>query len=97
QELAKKGIRHIDVMCPGFAGDCLETLEEIAMEVRQDFLTAGGRQFGYIPCLNDDPRWLEALADIAEQYLAGWALKADPSDLQAEIARTRALGMGAER
>src|SRR5690606_13471838 len=97
QELAKQGIRRIDVMCPGFASDCLETLEEIAMEVRQDFLSAGGKEFGYIPCLNEDSRWLEALADIAERHLAGWPLNTDPSDPQAGIARARALEMGAER
>ena len=72
QKLAQQGIKRVDVMCPGFSSDCLETLEEIAIEVRDDFLAAGGSEFRYIPCLNDAPVWMHALADIAEQHIAGW-------------------------
>ncbi len=97
QELAKQGVRRIDVMCPGFSSDCLETLEEIAMEVRQDFLAAGGQDFHYIPCLNEEPRWIAALADIAERQLAGWPLEGGFSEAESELGRERALGMGAER
>ena len=71
-QLAKDGIRHIDVICPGFIADCLETLEEIAMEVREEFLHAGGKEFNYIPCLNESPTWMRAMAEIAEQHLIGW-------------------------
>ena len=71
-QLGREGVRRIDVICPGFTSDCLETLEEIAMEVRDEFLHAGGAQFHYIACLNESPPWLAALADIAEQELAGW-------------------------
>ena len=53
--LAQAGTQRVDVVCPGFTGDCLETLEEINMEAREAFLHAGGKSFGYIPCLNDDP------------------------------------------
>ena len=72
KQLAKDGVRHIDVICPGFIADCLETLEEIAIEVREEFLQAGGKEFNYIPCLNESPTWMRALAEIAEQHLIGW-------------------------
>lgn len=72
RELAAQGVRSVDVMCPGFAADCLETLEEIAQEARDAFLKAGGRDFRYVPCLNDSPEWLAALAALAERELAGW-------------------------
>jgi ferrochelatase len=72
QQLGRDGVRRIDVICPGFTSDCLETLEEIAMEVRDEFLHAGGAEFHYIACLNESPPWVEALADLAEQELAGW-------------------------
>lgn len=70
--LAQQGVKRVDVLCPGFPVDCLETLEEIAMEAREAFLHAGGQAFSYIPCLNDDPAWIAALAGIAERHLAGW-------------------------
>ena len=72
EQLAKDGIRNVDVLCPGFVTDCLETLEEINMEVRETFLRAGGQQYHYIPCLNDRPEWITALAAICEQHLQGW-------------------------
>ncbi|MGO4390992.1 ferrochelatase [Variovorax sp. M-6] len=72
RELGAAGVSRVDVMCPGFPADCLETLEEIAMEGRDAFLHAGGKEFRYVPCLNDHPAWITALADIAERHLAGW-------------------------
>lgn len=65
EELARGGLQSVDVICPGFPADCLETLEEISMECREAFLHAGGRNFSYIPCLNERPEWIAALADIA--------------------------------
>ena len=70
--LGKRGTRRVDVVCPGFTGDCLETLEEIAMEGRAAFLASGGKEFHYIPCLNDDPAWISGLRSIAQKHLAGW-------------------------
>jgi ferrochelatase len=98
QELARKGIKRIDVMCPGFTSDCLETLEEIAMEVRQDFLSAGGQEFRYIPCLNEDHRWIEALTGIAESHLSGWTTRheAAPTAEESGISRSHALALGAK-
>ncbi|AVP58261.1 ferrochelatase [Pulveribacter suum] len=74
--LAQAGMRRVDVMCPGFTGDCLETLEEINQEARHAFMEAGGKEFRYIPCLNDDAAWITALSQIAQQHLAGWPLAA---------------------
>ena len=65
-ELAKQGIRRVDVVCPGFVSDCLETLEEIAIEARRAFLGAGGTEFHALPCLNESPEWIAALAKIVE-------------------------------
>jgi protoporphyrin/coproporphyrin ferrochelatase len=68
-ELARQGVREVDVVCPGFAVDCLETLEEIAQENAALFREAGGRTLRYIPCLNDDPAHARALAGIAAARL----------------------------
>lgn len=65
EQLARDGTHCVDVICPGFPADCLETLEEIAMECREAFLACGGKDFRYIPCLNERPDWIAALADIA--------------------------------
>ncbi len=72
QRLAGEGVTDVDVVCPGFLADCLETLEEIRIEVRDAFLAAGGRQFRYIPALNDDPAWIHSLADLVQSQLQGW-------------------------
>jgi ferrochelatase len=64
-ELAKNGTARVDVVCPGFVSDCLETLEEIGIGARKRFLGAGGRQFYLLSCLNESPDWIAALATIA--------------------------------
>ena len=64
-ELAKQGVTRVDVVCPGFVSDCLETLEEISIEARHAFLGAGGREFHALPCLNEAPEWIVAMARIA--------------------------------
>jgi len=101
QQLARDGARRVDVICPGFTSDCLETLEEIAMEVRHDFLAAGGKEFHYIPCLNATPAWIAAMAEIAEQHMIGWpTMMAQPQrealKKAGESARAAALKLGAE-
>lgn len=95
--LAQQGVARADVICPGFTGDCIETLEEIDQEARAAFLTAGGRAFHYIPCLNDDAGWLRALADITERHLAGWPTRQAPDAAASTAARERALALGAAR
>jgi ferrochelatase len=97
--LAREGAGRVDVICPGFISDCLETLEEIGIEAKRDFLTAGGREFHYIPCLNETPAWIGALAELAEQHLLGWPtyrLTQEQMQKEAEGSRARAKRMGAE-
>jgi ferrochelatase len=77
KQLGSERVRRVDVVCPGFVADCLETLEEIAMEVRDEFLRAGGGEYRYIPCLNQRPDWIAALAQIAQDNLSGWPISAD--------------------
>ena len=72
REQAKAGVRELDVVCPGFAADCLETLEEIAMENASVFREAGGASLRYVPCLNDSPAHAEVLAALARRELAAW-------------------------
>ena len=75
EKLGKEGCKRVDVICPGFVSDCLETLEEIAMEARDTFIDAGGKEFHYIPCMNEFPGWIAALADLAEHHMQGWPTK----------------------
>ena len=94
--LARKGIQSVDVVCPGFTSDCLETLEEIAQEARDAFLHAGGRQFQYIECLNDSPDWIRALSDLAERQLMGWPTRHADDPMALADSRERALARGAK-
>jgi ferrochelatase len=82
QELPHKGIKNVQVICPGFPADCLETLEEIAMEGKESFLHAGGKDFQYIPALNESPLWIEALGTITLANLGGWLNEANDQDNQ---------------
>lgn len=98
QHLAASGTKRVDVVCPGFPADCLETLEEIAQEAREAFLHAGGTQFHYIPCLNDTAGWIDALADLVQGHLQGWPVARDAVAALAERAhaqRALALAKGA--
>lgn len=72
KELAGQGVKRIAVVCPGFAADCLETLEEVAIGLNESFLEAGGEDFHYIPCLNAGEAQIELLAALAERELQGW-------------------------
>ena len=94
--LAQKGLKSVDVVCPGFTSDCLETLEEIRMEAQEAFKHAGGQRFEYIDCLNDSPDWIRALADLSERYLQGWPTKQADDPMQLAASRERALARGAK-
>jgi ferrochelatase len=94
RELAKQGCKSIDIVCPGFVCDCLETLEEIAMEVSDAFMEEGGERFHYIPCLNDHPEWIQALVHVTHQHTGGWPLGL-PSEASGAMSRQTALDMGA--
>ncbi len=94
QQLAREGVTRVDVICPGFVADCLETLEEIDQEARAAFLQAGGREFRYITALNDRPEWIDALRRIVRRHLQGWDTDApDAAALRGQ--RERALALGA--
>jgi ferrochelatase len=93
--LAQAGTVHADVVCPGFTSDCLETLEEIAMEAREAFLHAGGREFQYIPALNDQPEWISAMQAVALRHLQGWDTQSPRDSAKAGDTRRRAMEMGA--
>lgn len=92
--LGRQGVARVDVICPGFPADCLETLEEIAIEGKAAFLEAGGQSFNYIACLNERDDWLRALADLAMTHLQGWPTRAwpDPAELEVRALRAKALG-----
>jgi len=95
-EMGRAGVKRVDVVSPAFTCDCLETLEEIDQEAREAFLHAGGHEFHYIPCLNDDPTWISALADISAQHLQGWPTQADQDAPALETSRQLALAQGAK-
>jgi len=91
-ELGKQGTKRLDVACPGFSTDCLETLEEIAMQNAEFFTEAGGESLHYIPALNARDDHIALLGSLVERHTAGWSnAMADPD------ARDRALKAGAER
>lgn len=100
EELGKQKMKRIDVICPGFSSDCLETLEEIAMEGKETFQHNGGGEYHYIAALNERDRWIHALTDIALENLQGW-VSADWDEKraseEAELTRLRALAMGAQK
>ena len=95
--LGKAGVKRVDVICPGFTSDCLETLEEINMEAREAFLHAGGQAFHYIPCLNDDPEWITALCNLAQKHLQGWPTLEAPDTAELQASRAAALALGAKQ
>ena len=94
--MGKAGVGRVDVICPGFTSDCLETLEEINMEAREAFLHAGGKAFHYISCLNDSPLAIDALAAVATQHLGGWDTQTAPDVSTLAHSRAEALALGAK-
>ncbi len=88
EQLGKSGCKHVQVVCPGFAVDCLETLEEIAIQNNELFVEAGGQQLDYIPALNDSAGHVQALAEVINMHLQGWPAHFSQNDGQR---RERAL------
>lgn len=72
ETLPAKGIKKIAILAPAFSADCIETLEEIALEGKEEFLAAGGEKYAYIPCLNDSPDGMRMIEAITRRELAGW-------------------------
>ncbi len=95
-QLGKAQTNRVDVVCPGFVSDCLETLEEIAIEGKKTFTDAGGKDYHYIPCLNERDDWIAALANITQSHLQGW-LEPEPTEDALMQSKQRATAMGAEK
>ena len=102
REWGEAGVESVQVICPGFSADCLETLEEISLQNREFFLQAGGKAYGYIPALNAEPDHMEALAALVTRHIGGWP-EGDAVTRNAELTEEaasrleRARGLGAER
>lgn len=93
KQLARDGVRHIQIVSPGFAADCLETLEELAIQNKEFFLLAGGEKFHYIPALNADPAHIDALFELVKQHTLGWPVEMiDNATQRASLERAQALG-----
>lgn len=96
EALGREGVARVDVFCPGFVADCLETLEEIGIEGRASFLKAGGNELHALPCLNEHPAWIGALADLAWRHLQGWLeVQPDAQARERTMLRARTLGASA--
>ncbi|MDT8364093.1 MAG: ferrochelatase [Nitrosomonas sp.] len=96
EELGKQKLGRVDVVCPGFVSDCLETLEEIAIEGKAIFIASGGENFHYIPALNEHSAWIQALGEIVCTNLADW-INQHTSEEDAERSRKLALQLGAQQ
>lgn len=82
RDLAARGIKRLDVACPGFSADCLETLEEVSLRYSEDFVQAGGQALRYVTALNDRPAHIDALATLARRHLQGWSAGNELSDVE---------------
>lgn len=96
EALAGQGVGSVDVMCPGFVSDCLETLEEINMECREAFLNHGGKRFGYIACLNERQDWIEALMALCLRNMGHWLTTPHPAATALAEQARRARDLGAK-
>lgn len=89
EAMAASGVGRVDVVCPGFSVDCLETIDEIGRENREVFMEAGGKEYHFIPCLNDRPDHVEVLTDLVRRNLTGWAVPKDQWDAEAVTAESK--------
>ena len=102
QQLPADGIKSLDIICPGFSSDCLETLEEIEIQNRELFIEAGGDSYQYIPALNANVEHIEALSSLISEHCAGWPesstnWNAEFNLVEENKSRERALKMGAKQ
>jgi len=97
EQMARDGLRKVDVICPGFVADCLETIEEIGMECRDAFLANGGREYALIPCLNERDDWIAALRDLVVAHLSNWLSEPRPTPGELKASAALAKALGAER
>lgn len=100
ETLGKAKTKRIDVICPGFSSDCLETLEEIAIEGKGIFKSNGGGEYNYIPALNANETWIHAMTDIALENLSGWVTAdwdTSAANQAAKDSAARAKALGAKQ
>ncbi len=102
EALPAQGVKAIDIICPGFSADCLETLEEVDMDNREVFLKAGGEHYRYIPALNDREDHIDALCEVLTAHMFGWpetmpSWDAGKRAVEEKHSRERALAMGAKK
>lgn len=99
QRMAQRGVQAVDVFCPGFAVDCLETLEEIKIQSRKVFLNAGGQSYHYIPALNDSAEHVDCLLALIQKHSSGWDhFGCDPkTEEQRAALKQRAMDAGADK
>lgn len=96
-EWGRQKLQHVDVICPGFSVDCLETLEEIAQQDREVFQSRGGGEYTYIPALNDNAAHVELLAELAFEHMQGWEQTAQADSVEhRQATQRRAQAMGAK-
>ena len=95
KSLPAKGVKSVQMICPGFSADCLETIEEIGEENREYFMESGGEQYQYIPSLNSDDAHLDMLFELLESHMQGWQTQTDPAEF--ELRGERAKQLGAEK
>ncbi len=100
EKLGKAKLKRLDVVCPGFSSDCLETLEEIAMEGKVIFQSNGGGDYHYIPALNESDAWIHAMSEIAMENLGGWVSSEwdkQAAELSAQNTASLAKALGAKQ
>jgi ferrochelatase len=102
EQLPDNGVHSVDIICPGFSADCLETLEEINMENREIFLHAGGEEYSYIPALNASAEHIDVICEVLTAHMFGWPetmpnWDAGERAVEEKHSRERALAMGAKR
>ncbi|MFM1817378.1 MAG: Ferrochelatase [Pseudomonadota bacterium] len=95
-KMAESGVRKVDVICPGFTSDCLETLEEIQQEAKVAFVQAGGERFNYIPCLNTRADWINAMTALSIKHLQGWPTQTAPDACELQTQKQLAMASGAK-
>ncbi len=93
-DLPNEGVKSLDVVCPGFSADCLETIEEIGEENREYFEESGGETFHYIPCLNDREDHIDMMLELVKKHTQGWDL---PTDAEREASRQAATAYWADK